>query len=125
METQATTFAQLDDRSMRHQQMRHKDLKWIRIESDWEKGSIAPKMFTGKPPSSLVDIITAMNVICCRYGVLGDIDEFSKGGMKQGGWQGCGETRGAIAWDACILLLCVGCVYPSFVRRGIFVDPSV
>ena len=47
------------------------------------------------------------NVICCRYGVLGVIDEFSKGGMKQGWWQGRGETREAISWNACILLLCV------------------
>jgi len=27
--------------------------------------------------------------------------------MEQGWWKGCGETGGAIAWDACILLLCV------------------
>jgi len=41
--------------------------------------------------------VKKLNVICCRYAVLGVINEISKDGMEQSWWQGCGETGGPIA----------------------------
>jgi hypothetical protein len=56
-------------------------------------------------PHDRHECVKKLHIICCRYGVLGIIDELSKDGMKQDWWQSCGETGGAIAWNVCILLL--------------------